>query len=161
MPSDKTPATFAVRALVCWIAIPVLWCAAARGDDTGFPPPSRQPSEPIDITPLDGETYYVLNQLSGLQADLNDNSTAAADHIVQQQPSFTNLSQRWAFTRLSGGFWRIGNIRNGLLSRRRSRLRRPNIQFRRARHSQTVTYLQGRTRDFRRLLRGTEPLHGR
>ena len=114
MPSDKTPATFAVRALVCWIVIPVLWCAAARGDDTGFPPPSRQPSEPIDITPLDGETYYVRNQLSGLQADLNDNSTAAADHIVQQQPSFTNLSQRWAFTRLSGGFWRIGNIRNGL-----------------------------------------------
>jgi arabinogalactan endo-1,4-beta-galactosidase len=77
-------------------------------------PPSRQPSEPTDITPLNGETYYVLNQLSGLQADLNNNSTTDGDHIVQQQPSFTNLSQRWAFTKLPGGLWRIGNIRNGL-----------------------------------------------
>jgi arabinogalactan endo-1,4-beta-galactosidase len=77
-------------------------------------PPSRQPSEPTDITPLNGETYYVLNQLSGLQADLHNNSTTDGDHIVQQQPSFTNLSQRWAFTKLPGGLWRIGNIRNGL-----------------------------------------------
>jgi arabinogalactan endo-1,4-beta-galactosidase len=75
---------------------------------------SPQPPEPTGITPLNGETYYVLNQLSGLQAGVNNNSTAAGDHIVQQQPSFTNLSQRWAFTQLPGGLWRISNIRNGL-----------------------------------------------
>ena len=40
-------------------------------DDTA--PASRQPSEPTDLTPLNGETYYILNQLSGLQADLNNN----------------------------------------------------------------------------------------
>jgi len=76
--------------------------------------PSQQPPEPIDTTPLNGEVYYVVNQLSGLQADLNNNSTAAGDHIIQQQRSFTDLSQRWAFSRLPGGFWRISSILNGL-----------------------------------------------
>jgi arabinogalactan endo-1,4-beta-galactosidase len=74
--------------------------------------PSQQPSEPTDITPINGEVYYVLNQLSGLQADLNNNSTTAGDHILQEQPSLRNLSQRWAFTKLSGGFWRISNLSN-------------------------------------------------
>jgi arabinogalactan endo-1,4-beta-galactosidase len=74
----------------------------------------QQPAEPIDITPLNGEVYYVLNQLSGLQADLDNNSTTAGAHIVQQPPSFTSLSQRWAFTKLPGGLWQIVNIRNGL-----------------------------------------------
>jgi arabinogalactan endo-1,4-beta-galactosidase len=73
---------------------------------------SQQPAQPTDITPLNGEVYYVLNQLSGLQADLNNNSATAGDHIVQDQRSFTNLSQRWAFTKVSG-FWRISNIANG------------------------------------------------
>ncbi len=138
MRNHENPATFAARLLFCWIiVIPGLSCAYAWGGGPGgsspppttLPPaglaaadiitvtptpPSRQPSEPTDITPLNGEAYYVLNQLSGLQADLNNNSTTAGDHIVQQQPSFTNLSQRWAFTKLPGGLWRIGNIRNGL-----------------------------------------------
>jgi arabinogalactan endo-1,4-beta-galactosidase len=73
---------------------------------------SQQPAEPTDITPLDGEVYYVLNQLSGLEADLNNNSATAGDHVVQDQRSFTNLGQRWAFTKVSG-FWRISNIANG------------------------------------------------
>jgi hypothetical protein len=55
-----------------------------------------------------------MNQLSGLEADLDNDSTTVGGHIVQQQQSFTNLSQRWAFTRHSGGFWRISNLRNGL-----------------------------------------------
>src|ERR1035438_9993351 len=138
MRNHENPATFAARLLFCWIiVIPGLSCAYAWGGGSGgsspppttLPPaglaaadsitvtptpPSRQPSEPTDITPLNGEAYYVLNQLSGLQADLNNNSTAAGDPIVQQPPSFTNLSQRWAFTRLPGGLWRISNIRNGL-----------------------------------------------
>jgi arabinogalactan endo-1,4-beta-galactosidase len=77
-------------------------------------PPSQQPTEPVDITPLNGEVYYVLNQLSGLHVDLNNNSTMAGDHILQQERSFTNLSQRWAFTKLSSGLWRISNLLNGL-----------------------------------------------
>jgi hypothetical protein len=55
---------------------------------------------PTDITPLHGEVYYVLNQLSGLEANLNNNSTTGGDHLVQQQQNSTNLSQRWAFTKL-------------------------------------------------------------
>ena len=72
---------------------------------------SHQPPQPTDITPITGEVYYVLSQLSGLQAKPNSNS--AGDHIVQQPRSFTDLSQRWTFT-FSGGFWRIGNVGNSL-----------------------------------------------
>lgn len=76
--------------------------------------PSQQPTEPTDISPINGNVYYVLNQLSGLQADLNNNSTTAGDHIVQQPRTFTNLSQRWAFTKLPSGSWQISNILNNL-----------------------------------------------
>jgi arabinogalactan endo-1,4-beta-galactosidase len=76
--------------------------------------PSQQPAEPTDVTPINGEVYYMVNQLSGLQADLNSNSTLAGDHIVQQPRTFTNTSQRWAFTTLPGGSWQISNILNGL-----------------------------------------------
>jgi arabinogalactan endo-1,4-beta-galactosidase len=76
--------------------------------------PGQQPPEPVDITPINGEVYYVLNRLSGLQADLNNGSTAAGDNIVQQFRSFTDPGQRWAFTRLAGGLWRISSIGNGL-----------------------------------------------
>jgi len=116
MRNHESPA-FSPRLLFCWIvAIPGLAMnvAAAASIAAAATPPSQQPSEPVDITPLNGETYYIVNQLSGLQADLDNNSTTAGGHIVQQPRSFTNLSQRWTFTRLSGGFWRIGNIRNGL-----------------------------------------------
>jgi arabinogalactan endo-1,4-beta-galactosidase len=74
--------------------------------------PSQQPPEPTDISPINGEVYYVLNQLSGLQADLNNNSTAAGDHILDDSRSFTNLSQRWAFNNLSAGIWAIANVSN-------------------------------------------------
>ncbi len=67
-----------------------------------------QPAEPIDITPINGDVYYLVNQLSGLQADLSNSV------IVQEFRSFTNLSQRWKFTLLSGGAWQIGNVGNGL-----------------------------------------------
>ncbi|MGA9542885.1 MAG: RICIN domain-containing protein [Candidatus Sulfotelmatobacter sp.] len=76
--------------------------------------PSQQPAEPTDITPINGQVYYVINQLSGLQADLNNNSTTAGADIVQQPRTFTNTSQRWAFTTLPGGSWQISNILNRL-----------------------------------------------
>jgi arabinogalactan endo-1,4-beta-galactosidase len=81
--------------------------------------PSQQPVEPTDITPINGQVYYVINQLSGLQADLNNDSTTAGTNIVQEPRTFTNTSQRWAFTRLpggssAGGSWQISNILNSL-----------------------------------------------
>jgi arabinogalactan endo-1,4-beta-galactosidase len=74
--------------------------------------PSQQPAQPTDISPISGDVYYVLNQLSGLQADLNANSTIAGDHVLQQSRSFTNTSQRWKFTRVSASLWQISNVRN-------------------------------------------------
>ncbi len=123
MRNHENPTAFSPRLLLCWIIIiPGLLCPYARGNDSGASflrtnnslAPSRQPPEPTDVTPLNGEVYYVVNQLSGLQADINNNSTTAGGHIVQQQRSFTNLNQRWAFTRVPGGFWRISNIGSGL-----------------------------------------------
>ena len=75
---------------------------------------SNRPPQSTDVSPLDGETYYILNQRSGMQVDLPNNSTTAGDHIVQQPRSFTSLSQRWAFTKLPGGLWQISNLGNGL-----------------------------------------------
>jgi arabinogalactan endo-1,4-beta-galactosidase len=85
--------------------------------------PSQQPAEPTEISPINGEVYYLVNQLTGLQADLNNNSNTVGDHILQQPRSFSNTSQRWGFTKLPGGTssggsssgpWQISNILNGL-----------------------------------------------
>ena len=76
--------------------------------------PSQQPPQPVDISPIAGQSYYILNQLSGLQADLNNNSTANGDHVLQQPRTFTNTSQRWVFTAVAGGRWQVSNARNGL-----------------------------------------------
>lgn len=76
--------------------------------------PSQQPPQPTDITPINAEVYYILNQLSGLQVDLNNDSTTAGDHLLQQPRTFTNTSQRWTFTAVTGGFWQISNVLNSL-----------------------------------------------
>jgi arabinogalactan endo-1,4-beta-galactosidase len=76
--------------------------------------PSQQPPQPVNITPIDGQAYYILDQLSGLQVDLNNNSTTAGDHLLQQPRTFTNTSQRWIFILTSDGSWQISNIQNGL-----------------------------------------------
>src|SRR5260370_24944533 len=68
------------------------------------------PAQPTDITPINGEAYYVLNQFSGLQGDLINNSVTHGDHVIQQSPSFTNLTQRSHFTALTGSTWRISNV---------------------------------------------------
>lgn len=75
---------------------------------------SQQPAQPTDVTPINLDIYYILNQNDGLQADLNNGSTSAGDHIIVQQRSFTSLSQRWQFTKLAGTLWQIGNTANGL-----------------------------------------------
>jgi arabinogalactan endo-1,4-beta-galactosidase len=75
--------------------------------------PSQQPPQPVDVTPISGQSYYMLDQLSGLQVDLNNGSTTSGDHLLQNPMSFTSTSQRWTFTSVSGG-WQISNIQNGL-----------------------------------------------
>jgi arabinogalactan endo-1,4-beta-galactosidase len=72
-----------------------------------------QPTEPTDITPINGEMYYVLNQSSGLQADTNGAQTSGSS-ISQQLRNFTSLGQRWAFTALAGGSWKISNVSDQL-----------------------------------------------
>jgi arabinogalactan endo-1,4-beta-galactosidase len=74
--------------------------------------PTTPPIQPVDITPINGETYYVLNQGTGLQADLVSDSTTAGDHIIQQTKSFADLAQRWTFTKTSDGNWSISNAAN-------------------------------------------------
>ena len=76
--------------------------------------PSQQPPEPTDVTPISGQPYYVLNQLSGLQVDLSNNSTASGAQLVQDPKSFTNTGQRWIFTENPGGTWQISNVSDGL-----------------------------------------------
>jgi hypothetical protein len=73
-----------------------------------------QPPSPVDPSPINGETYYLINQLSGMQVDLNGNSTANGDSILQNTRSFSSLSQRWAMTKAPDGNWKISNIANGL-----------------------------------------------
>src|SRR5215472_3731391 len=71
------------------------------------------PPQLTDITPINGEIYYLLNQLSGFEADLISNSVTPGGHVIQQSHSFSNLSQRWAFTSLAGGSWKVSNLSNG------------------------------------------------
>src|SRR5882724_2238226 len=104
-----------VGVLLSCVALGLLASAACGGGGAsgGGPPPpptpTQPPPQPTDKTPIDGEVYYVLSQLSGLQADLINDSTSGGDHVIQQQRSFTDLAQRWAFTKLSTGDWRISN----------------------------------------------------
>jgi arabinogalactan endo-1,4-beta-galactosidase len=81
---------------------------------TPTPTPTVPPPQPTDITPIDGEAYYAVNQLSGLQADLINDSTAAGDNIIQQQRSFSDLGQRWSFTKSASGAWNISNVFSGV-----------------------------------------------
>ena len=64
---------------------------------------AQQPPPPTDVSPINGETYYIINQADGLQIDLNSGSIAAGDHVLENAASFTSLSQRWATTRLADG----------------------------------------------------------
>src|SRR5258708_1453100 len=102
-PHIMKPATTMLRVLVVSAAALRLAQAAVT-----------QPPSPVDPNPINGETYYLINQLSGMQMDLNGNSTASGDNILQNGRSFTSLSQRWAMTKAPDGNWKISNIANGL-----------------------------------------------
>ncbi|MGB6974267.1 MAG: glycosyl hydrolase 53 family protein [Terracidiphilus sp.] len=86
-------------------------CTAALATVAGR---AQQPTEPANINPINGETYYLINQRSGLQADLDGGSTTPGQPVVIESRSFTSLTQRWALTHLPGGDWAISNISDGL-----------------------------------------------
>lgn len=75
---------------------------------------AQQPAEPTDINPINGEVYYLIDQSSGLQADLNNGSTTTGAALVQNVRSFTSLTQRWALTSVAGNSWAITNLADGL-----------------------------------------------
>ena len=59
-----------------------------------------QPSAPYDPSPLNGDTVYLVNQASGMQAD----------GVVVKTHDFTALSQRWGMTKAPSGNWKISNV---------------------------------------------------
>ena len=67
-----------------------------------------QPPAPFDPSPINGETYYLVNQASGLQAD------SSAGDVVASARSFSSLGQRWAMTKVPSGNWKISNALSGL-----------------------------------------------
>jgi arabinogalactan endo-1,4-beta-galactosidase len=80
-----------------------------------LPAHAQQPPQPVDISPINGETYYLINQLSGLYVDLDGGASAAAGaSAVIATRSFTSLTQRWALTHLPGSSWAISNLSTGL-----------------------------------------------
>src|SRR4051794_22640642 len=64
-----------------------------------------QPPAPFDPSPLDGDTYYLINQASGKQLDA----------VAGTSPrSFSDLGQRWAMTKAPSGNWMISNVATSL-----------------------------------------------
>jgi arabinogalactan endo-1,4-beta-galactosidase len=74
---------------------------------------AQQPAEPVSITPINGDTYYLINQGTGFQVDLNGGALTAGTAAVATTRSFTSLTQRWALTAF-GSSWKISNISSGL-----------------------------------------------
>jgi arabinogalactan endo-1,4-beta-galactosidase len=75
---------------------------------------AQQPSEPVAPAPINGEMYYLVDQVSNLQADTSSGSTTAGSALIQNTRSFTSLTQRWAFTLAPSGNWKISNLSTGL-----------------------------------------------
>lgn len=110
--AELPPPPIANRIARHWIRIAL--CAVGLFSLASVHAQVVQPPEPVDPTPIDGETYYLINELSGLQLDLNNNSTTAGEAVLLNTRSFTNLSQRWALTRALSGNWKISNLLSGL-----------------------------------------------
>jgi hypothetical protein len=73
---------------------------------------AQQPPEIVDVSPIDGDIYYLINQHSGMQADT---SVPFAGNLASQQPrSFTNSAQRWSFARTVDNKWEIRSVPTGL-----------------------------------------------
>jgi arabinogalactan endo-1,4-beta-galactosidase len=103
-----------IRRLMVSVAAVLVTASWAFAAPTATDAAITQPATPFDPSPTNGEVYYLINQASGLQADLDGDSTAAGDKVVQNTRTFTDLSQRWALTKVPNGNWKISNARNGL-----------------------------------------------
>jgi len=68
---------------------------------------AQQPRAPLDIRPIDGEFYYLINQHSGLQADSPVSS--GSGQVTQETWNFREPSQRWMLARAADGSWAIEN----------------------------------------------------
>lgn len=75
---------------------------------------AQQPTELVAPAPINGEIYYLVDQISNLQADSGSGSTTAGSAVIQNTRSFTSLTQRWAFTLAPSGNWKISNLSTGL-----------------------------------------------
>ena len=84
-----------------WIVLGALACATTMVG-------AQQPGEPLDIRPIDGEVYYLINQHSGLQADAP--MSGGATRVIQESWNFRGSSQRWMLARASDGSWAIENV---------------------------------------------------
>jgi arabinogalactan endo-1,4-beta-galactosidase len=74
---------------------------------------AQQPAEPVDVSPNNGEIYYLVNQRNGLQADGTE--TKDRGRVNVQPRSFTSATQRWALQRVeSSRHWEIRNVASGL-----------------------------------------------
>ena len=69
---------------------------------------AQQPREPLDVRPIDGEVYYLINQHSGLQADAPVSS--GSERVTQETWNFRESSQRWMLARAADGSWAIENV---------------------------------------------------
>jgi arabinogalactan endo-1,4-beta-galactosidase len=65
-----------------------------------------QPPPPVDPTPVDGETYYLIDQASGQQAQ----AAPAGGGVTLAAHAFSDLHQRWAMTKAPSGDWIISNV---------------------------------------------------
>jgi len=74
---------------------------------------AQQPPQPIDISPNDGEIYYLINQRDGLQVDAA--RTEDRGRVSVQPRSFSSTSQRWALQRAArSNHWEIRSVASGL-----------------------------------------------
>ncbi len=75
---------------------------------------AQQPQEPVNPAPLDGQSYVLVNQQSGLQADGGAATAPSGTAATLETRSFSSLTQRWAMTKLANGLWAVSNAGNGL-----------------------------------------------
>lgn len=75
---------------------------------------SQQPGEPVNPAPIDGQSYMLINQQSGLQADGGAATASSGAAATLESRAFTSLTQRWVLTYLPNGQWAISNLGNGL-----------------------------------------------
>ena len=73
----------------------------------------QQPTEPVDPTPQDGESYALMDQATGMQLTGNASGLAGSD-VLESPRDLGSLAQRWDLTRLDGGAFKLTDEATGL-----------------------------------------------